>query len=42
MAIDEAQKVVLRNLIFDAEIIEQRLRAGVMSHHEQQASERGI
>ena len=28
VAINEAQKMVLRNLIFDAEIVEQRLRAG--------------
>ncbi len=33
--------MILRNLIFDPEIVEQRLRARVMSHHEQQASERG-
>src|SRR5215469_7293189 len=41
VAVNQAQKMVLRNLIFDPEIVEQRLRAGVMSHHEQQASERG-
>src|SRR5580698_8621814 len=34
--------MILRNLIFNPEIVEQRLRAGMMSHHEQQASERGI
>ena len=33
--------MILRNLIFDPEIVEQRLRARVMSHHEQQASEHG-
>jgi hypothetical protein len=33
--------MILRNLIFDPEIVEERLRAGVMSHHEQQASEGG-
>ena len=33
--------MILRNLIFDPEIVEGRLRAGVMSDHEQQASERG-
>ena len=32
--------MVFRNLIFDPEVVEQRLRAGMRSHHEQQASER--
>ena len=41
VAIDQAQEVVFRNLIFEPEIVEQRLRAGVASHHEQQSSERG-
>ena len=41
VAINEAQEMILRNLIFYSEIVEQRLRARVMSHHEQQASERG-
>src|SRR5215470_9669856 len=33
--------MVFWNLIFNPEVVEQRLRAGVRSHHEQQASERG-
>ncbi len=33
--------MALRNLIFESEIVEQRLRAGLTSHHEQQASEHG-
>src|SRR5215469_10193912 len=33
--------MILRTLIFDPEIVEERLRAGVMSYHEQQASEPG-
>jgi hypothetical protein len=41
VAIDQAQQVVLRNVVFDAEVVEQRLCAGVLSHHEQQASENG-
>src|ERR1700730_5392577 len=36
---DEPQQVALRNLIFQAEIIEQRFGAVVLSHHDQQASE---
>src|SRR5215470_5749917 len=39
--IDQAQQMIFRNLILKAEVVKQRLRAGVMSHHEQQASERG-
>jgi hypothetical protein len=35
------QQMVFRNLIFDTEVVEQRLRAGMASHHEQQASELG-
>jgi hypothetical protein len=31
--------MILRNLIFQAEVVEQRLRAGLVSHHEQQASQ---
>src|SRR5262249_46202720 len=32
--------MIFRNLIFEAEIVEQRLRAGMVSHHERQASKR--
>src|SRR5262249_43561273 len=31
--------MILRNLIFEAKVVEQRLRAGLVPHHEQQASE---
>src|SRR6266851_3317957 len=30
--------MIFRNLIFEPEIVKQRLRAGMVSHHEQQAS----
>src|SRR5215475_10323793 len=40
MTIDQAQQMIFGNLIFQAEVVEQRLRAGGMSHHEQQASKR--
>src|SRR6476660_3177006 len=30
--------MILRNLIFETEVVKQRLRAGMVSHHEQQAS----
>ena len=30
--IDQSQQVILCNLIFQAEVVEQRLTAGVMSH----------
>src|SRR5258705_13825961 len=33
--------MILRNLIFEAKVVKQRLRAEMVSHHEQQASERG-
>src|SRR5215831_12891350 len=33
--------MVLRNLIFDAEVVEQRLRTVVLPHHKQPASEIG-
>jgi hypothetical protein len=36
---DEPQQVGLRNLIFQAKVIEQRFRAVVLSHHGQQASD---
>src|SRR5262249_3530182 len=32
--------MIFRNLIFEAEIVEKRLRAGMVSHHERQASKR--
>src|SRR5882724_1822382 len=34
---DESQQVGFRNLIFQAEVVEQRFRAVVLSHHDQQA-----
>jgi len=39
VSVDKTQQVVFRNLIFDAEIVEQRLCTRVSSHHDQQASE---
>jgi len=39
MAIDQAQQMIFRNLIFETEVVKQRLRAAMVSHHEQQASE---
>src|SRR5450631_4725406 len=30
--------MIFRNLIFEPEVVKQRLRAGMVSHHEQQAS----
>src|SRR6266849_5211180 len=39
VAIDQAQQVIFRNLIFEPKVIKQRLPAGMVSHHEQQASE---
>ena len=39
MAIDQAEQMIFRNLIFQAEVVEQRLRAGLVPHHKQQASE---
>jgi len=38
VAIDQAEQMIFRNLIFQAEVIKQRLLAGMVSHHEQQAS----
>ena len=35
VTIDEAQQMVFGDLIFNAEVVKQRLRAGVLSHHEQ-------
>jgi hypothetical protein len=37
--IDEPQQMVLRNLIFQPEVVEQRFGTGVLSHRDQQASE---
>jgi hypothetical protein len=36
--IDEPQQVVLRNVIVEFEVIEQRFGTGVLPHHDQQAS----
>jgi hypothetical protein len=36
---DESQEVGFRNLIFQAEVIEQRFGAVVLPHHDQQASD---
>jgi hypothetical protein len=36
---DEPQQVGFRNLIFQAELVEQRFRAVVLPHHDQQASD---
>src|SRR5207302_2528832 len=36
---DESQQVGFRNLIFQPEVVEQRFRAVVLSHHDQQASD---
>src|ERR1051326_6459178 len=37
--VDQAQKVSFRNLVFQPEIVEQRFRAVVLPHHDQQASD---
>ena len=37
--IDQSKQMILWNLIFQAEVVEQRLTAGVMSHQDQQASD---
>ena len=39
MFFDEPQQMSLRNLIFQAEVVEQRFRAVVLPHHDQQASD---
>src|SRR5271169_6564583 len=41
VTIDEAQQMVFGDLIFNAEVVKQRLRAGVLTHHAAQASENG-
>src|SRR5437870_12902408 len=33
--------MVLRNLIFQTEVVEQRFRTGMVPHHDEQASENG-
>jgi hypothetical protein len=38
---DEAHQMVFGDLIFSAEVVNQRLRAGVLSHRAAQASENG-
>src|SRR4029077_6835206 len=40
VAIDQAQQMIFRNLIFQAEVVKQPLLTGMVSHHKQQASER--
>ena len=39
MLLDQPQQMGLRNLIFQAEVIEQRFGAVVLPHHDQQASD---
>ena len=39
MFFDEPQQVGLGNLIFQAELVEQRFEAVVLPHHDQQASD---
>src|ERR1700741_1107728 len=39
--VDQSQQMGLRNLVFQAEIVEQRFRVVVLSHHDQQASDDG-
>jgi hypothetical protein len=36
--VNEPQQMIFGNLIFEAEVVKQGFRAGVVSHHEQQAS----
>src|SRR5207249_5223117 len=36
--INQSLQMIFRNLIFEPEVVKQRLRAGMVSHHEQQAS----
>ena len=42
MLFDEPQQMRLRNLIFQAEVVEQRFGTVVLPHHDQQASENEI
>jgi hypothetical protein len=37
--LDQPQQMVFRNLIFQAEAVEQRFGAVVLAHHDQQASD---
>jgi hypothetical protein len=39
--IDKPQKMVLGDVIFQAKVVKQRLRTGVLTHHDEQASENG-
>jgi hypothetical protein len=39
MLFDEPQQVSLRNLIFQAKVVEQRFGTGVLPHHDQRTSE---
>jgi hypothetical protein len=39
MSINQPQQMIFRNLIFEAKVVKQRFLAGLVSHHEQQASE---
>jgi hypothetical protein len=41
MLIDQSQQVILWNLIFQSEVVEQRFRACVLTHHERSSSESG-
>src|SRR5579864_1814291 len=36
--VDEPQQMIFRNVIFQTEVVEQRLTTGLVSHHDQQAS----
>jgi hypothetical protein len=40
--VDQPQQMVFGNLIFQAELVEQRFGPGVVPHHDQQASEMEI
>jgi len=33
VAIDQAQQMIFRNLIFEPEVVKQQFRAGMVSHH---------
>jgi hypothetical protein len=39
--IDQPQEMVLWNLIFNSEVVEQRFRARVLTHHERSSSDNG-
>jgi hypothetical protein len=41
VSFDEPQQVGLRNLIFQAKVVEQRFRARLLPHHDEHASENG-